>query len=198
MKLFQPFARGLLVALVAVLGLAVGKASASATPTITVGPGDSMTIQGSDIYCAVSTTAPRAIVCGIIGSQKSLRPNSYAITVADSGAVEFIATGSRQVVGRGKNPAVSGAPFKGSSHKPTSVVLAKHEHVILAGTHVACGSLQIDGKQTFSCGIYNTSSGLSGYYVAGTYATTLSDQFAGILRAGKNGVQTLVADYKQP
>lgn len=191
------FARRLLVTLVALLGLAVGGASASGTPTITVGPGDSMTIQGSDIFCAVSTTAPRAIVCGI-GNQKSLRPKSYAITVADKGAVEFIATGSQQIVGRGTNPAISGAPFKGSTHKPTSYVLAKHEHVILAGTHIACGALQIDDKQTFSCGFYNTSSGLSGYYVAGTYATTLSDQFAGILRAGKNGVQTVVADYKQP
>jgi hypothetical protein len=192
------FVRMLLVTLVAVLGLAVGGADASGTPTITVGPGDSMTIQGSDIYCAVSTTAPRAIVCGIIGNQKSLRPKSYAVTVADKGAVEFVATGSQQVVGRGINPAISGAPFKGSTHKPSSYVLAKHEHVILAGTHIACGALQIDDKQTFGCGFYNTSSGVSGYYVAGTYATTLSDQFAGILRAGKNGVQTLVADYKQP
>jgi hypothetical protein len=192
------FARGLLVELVAVLALGVASAGASGTPTITVGPGDSMTIQGSDISCAVSTTAPRAIVCGITGGQKSLRPNSYAVTVADRGAAEFIATGSQQIVGRGVNPAISGAPFNGSSHKPTSYVLAKHEHVILAGTHVACGSLQIDDKQTFGCGIYNTSSGVAGYYVAGTYATTLSDQFAGILRAGKNGVQTLLADYKQP
>jgi hypothetical protein len=192
------FARWLLVTLAAMLWLAVEGADASGTPTITVGPGDSMTIQGSDISCVVSTTAPRAIVCGIIGNQKSLRPKSYATTVADKGAAEFIATGSQQIVARGTNPAISGAPFNGSSHKPTSYVLATHEHVILAGSHVACGSLLIEAKQTFGCGIYNTSSGLSGYYVAGTYAATLSGQFAGILRAGKNGVQTVVADYKEP
>ena len=71
---------------------------------------------------------------------------------------------------------------------------------MLAGTQVACGALLIDGNrlQTFGCGIYNTSTGTSGYYVAGTYAATISDQFAGILRAGKNGAQTVVADEKQP
>lgn len=188
-------ARGLLAA---VLVLALAKVGASGTPTVTVGPGDVMTIRGSDIECVVSTTPPRAIVCGI-GTQKSV-PNSYAITVADRGAAIFIATGSQQTVARAINPAIPGAPFKGGSHKPASYVLAQHEHVVLAGTQVACGALLIDGNrlQTFGCGIYNTSTGTSGYYVAGTYAATISDQFAGILRAGKNGAQTVVADEKQP
>jgi len=185
--------------LVAALQLAATNTVATGTPTITVGPGDAMTIQGSNIECFVSTTAPRAIVCGI-ARQKSLLSNSYATTVADKGAAIFIATGSQQTVAREINPAISGAPFKGSPHKPTTYVLAKHEHVILAGTHIACGSLEIDENsvQTFGCGAYNTSTGTSGYYVAGTYATTISDQYAGVLRVGKNGAQTVVAVEKQP
>ena len=185
--------------LVTVIGLAVATGGASSTPTVTVGPGDAMTIRGSDIECVVSTTPPRAIVCGI-GGPKSLRPNSYAFTVADKGAAIFIATGSQRTVARDLNPAISGAPFKGSPHKPTNYVLAKHEHVIVAGTHVACGALQIDDNsvQTFGCGVYNTSTGTSGYYVAGTYATAISNRYVGILRAGKNGVQTVIADDKQP
>jgi hypothetical protein len=189
------FARGLLAA---VLVLALARVGDQGTPTVTVGPGDVMTIRGSDIECVVSTTPPRAIVCGI-GGQKSV-PNSYAITVADRGAAIFVATGSQQTVARAINPAIPGAPFKGRSHKPGSYVLAQHEHVVLTGTHVACAALLIDDNklQTFGCGIYNTSTGTSGYYVAGTYAATISDQFAGILRAGKNGAQTVVADEKQP
>ena len=188
------FARGVLVAVVAVLGLAVARTDASGIPTITVGPGDAMTFQGSNIECAVSTTAPRAIVCGI-GGQNSLLPNSYAFTVADKGSAIFVATGSQRIVARGINPAISGAPFNGASHKPTSYLLAKHEHVILAGTHIACAALLINSVQTFGCGALHS---LSGYYIAGTYAATISDQYVGILRVGKDGAQTVVAREKQP
>ena len=187
-------ARGALAVVVAVLGLAVTRADATDTPTITVGPGDVMTIQGSNIQCAVSTTAPRAVVCGV-GSQQSLLPNSYAITVADKGAVLFVATGSQRIIARGINPAISGAPFTGSSHKPTSYVLAKHEHVILAGTHIACAALIVNGVQTFGCGALHS---LAGYYIAGTYAATISGHYVGILRVGENGAQTVVARENQP
>ncbi len=37
-----------------------------------------------------------------------------------------------------------------------------------------------------------------GYYVAGTFATTISEQNAGILRVGKAGAESLVAYEKQP
>ncbi|MGO9148180.1 MAG: hypothetical protein ACLP1E_06085 [Acidimicrobiales bacterium] len=187
-------ARGALAVVVAVLGLAVTRADATDTPTITAGPGDVMTIQGSNIQCAVSTTAPRAVVCGV-GSQQSLLPNSYAITVADKGAVLFVATGSQRIIARGINPAISGAPFTGSSHKPTSYVLAKHEHVILAGTHIACAALIVNGVQTFGCGALHS---LAGYYIAGAYAATISGHYVGILRVGENGAQTVVARENQP
>jgi hypothetical protein len=187
---------GLLVALVGVLGLAVASADASGIKTVTVGPGDAIAIHGSDIECVVSTTAPRAIVCAI-GSKKALRLHSYAVTVADKGAAIFVATGSQQVVAREINPAITGAPIKGSGHKPTSYVLANGEGVLVAGTHVECGSVRIDDNtlQTIGCGIYNASSGR--YYAAGTYAATVDDKYAGILRAGKNGAQTVVATEKQ-
>lgn len=191
------FARGSLVPLVAVSAVAVAGASASSTPTITVGPGDTMAIQGSDIHCVISTTLPRAIVCGI-ASQNSTRPHSYAITVADKGVAIFAATGSQQVVAREINPAISGPPNKRASHKPTRYVLAQSEHVLLAGTHVECATVLIDKhtRQTIGCGVLNESS--AGYFISGSYAGTLSDLYAGILRAGKNGAQTVLAVQKQP
>ena len=134
------------------------------------------------------------VVCGI-GSQQSLLPNSYAITVADKGAVLFVGTGSQRIIARGTNPTISGAPFNGSSHKPTSYVLTKHEHVILADTHIACASLQVNGVQTFGCGALHS---LAGYYIAGTYAATISGKYAGILRVGEDGYQTVVARENQP
>jgi len=189
--------RGLLLALVGGLGVAAAGAGASGIKTVTVGPGDAIAIRGADIECVVSTTAPRAIVCGI-GSKKSLRSHSYAITVADKGAAIFAATGSQQVVAREINPVIPGAPITGSSHKPTSYVLANGEGILVAGTHVKCGTVRIDGNtlQTIGCGIYNASSG--GYYFAGSYSATVDDKYAGILRAGKNGAQTVVAVEKQP
>jgi hypothetical protein len=183
-------------ALAGLLGLATVGTGSSGTPTVTVGPGDGLTIHGSDIECVISTSGPRAMVCGIGG--RSLRANSYAFTVADKGAGIFVATGSQKTVARALNPAVPGTPFTGTPHKPTNFVLAQHEHVIVAGTHIACGALLIDGLETFGCGAYDTAKGTTGYYVAGTYATTISDKYVGILRAGSNGAQTVVAEERQP
>jgi hypothetical protein len=184
-------------ALVTVAGLASVQAAASGTPTIVVGPGDGLNIRGSNIECAVSTSAPRAMICGL-GGQQSLLAKSYAFTVADRGAAIFVATGNQRTVARQMNPPLSGAPFKGPGHKPVNYVLAQHEHVIVAGTHIACGALLLNGLETFGCGAYDTSTGTSGYYVTGTYAVTISDHYVGILRAGGNGAQTVVAIEKQP
>jgi hypothetical protein len=189
-------ARWIPVALLAVLAFAAN-AAASSPPTITVGPGDALAVKGSDIQCVISTSTPRAIVCGLAG-QKSARAHSYAMTMADEGVAIFAATGSHKIVARAINPSVSGPAIKGSGHKPAHYVLANHEDVLVAGTHVECAAIMIDNhtRQTIGCGILNASSG--GYYVAGTYAATLSDHYAGILRAGTKGAQTVVAIQKQP
>jgi len=195
------FAPALVVALFPVLAFANTSAAstpATSTPTITVGPGDGLNIQGSDIECVVSTSGPRAMVCGI--GAKSLRPKSFAFTVADKGAAIFVATGSEQVIARDLNPAIPGPAFANAPHKPTNYVLSKHEHVIVGGTHLACGALPIDNQtvETFGCGAYDTATGTTGYYVAGTYSVTISDQYVGILKVGKLGAQTVVAKEKQP
>ena len=120
--------------------------------------------------------------------------------MADKGAAIFVATGSQQVIARDLNPAIHGPAFASAPHKPTNYVLSRHEHVIVGGTHLACGALPIDNQtvETFGCGAYDTATGTSGYYVAGTYAVTVSEQYIGILRAGKLGAQTVVAEEKQP
>jgi hypothetical protein len=171
---------------------------AISVPTITVGPGDGLNIQGSDIECVVSTSGPRAMVCGIGG--KSLRPKSFAFTVADKGAAIFVANGAQQVIARDLNPAIPGPAFASAKHKPTNYVLSKNEHIIVGGTHVACAALPIDNQtlETFGCGAFDTATGTAGYYVAGTYAVTISEQYIGILKVGKMGAQTVVAKEKQP
>ncbi len=195
------FAPALVVALLPVLALAnTSEASTPATsvPTITVGPGDGVDIQGSDIVCVVSSSGPRAMVCGI--GHKSLLPKSFAFTVADKGAAIFVATGSQEVIARDLNPAIPGPEFANARHKPTTYLLSKREHVVVGGTHLACGALAIDNQsvETFGCGAYNTATGTSGYYVTGTYAVTISSRYIGILKAGKLGAQTVVAEEKQP
>ncbi len=195
------FAPALVVALLPVLAFAnTSEASTPATgvPTITVGPGDGVDIQGSDIECVVSTSGPRAMVCGI--GHKSLLPKSFAFTVADKGAAIFVATGSQVVIARHHTPAIPGPAFATAPHKATTYLLSKHEHVIVGGTHLACGALSIDNQslETFGCGAYDTATATSGYYVSGTYAVTISERYIGILKAGKLGAQTVVAEEKQP
>jgi hypothetical protein len=195
------FAPALMVAFLPALVLAnVDGASKPAigVPTIVVGPGDGINIKGSDIECVVSTSGPPAMVCGI--GHKSLRPKSFAFTVADKGSAIFVATGSQQVIARDLNPAIPGPVFAVAPHKATNYVLTRHEHVIIGGTHIACGALAIHNNtvETFGCGAYNTATGTTGYYVAGTYPVTISDQFIGILKAGHLGAQTVVVEEKQP
>jgi hypothetical protein len=180
------------------LGLTMTNSASQSTPTITVGPGDTMTVQASDIQCAVLKTVPLAIVCGLV-SHRALRPNSYAIRSAE--VVEEIVqtSGHHQVVARSTNPVVEGAPFRTTDGHPSNFTLAKHEYVLLEGTHIVCQSgLAKNDVQTSGCGAYSISSGTSGYYVAGSFATTISDQNAAILRVGKAGAESLVAYEKQP
>jgi len=138
------------------------------------------------------------MVCGI--GHKSLLPKSFAFTVADRGAAIFVATGSQEVIARDLNPAIPGPEFANPPHKPTTYLLSKHEHVVVGGTHLACGALPIDNQsvEAFGCGAHDTATGSSGYYVTGTYAVTISNQYIGILKAGKLGAQTVVAEEKQP
>jgi len=189
--------RGFLVGGVAVAALASATAGASGIKTITVGPGDGIAIRGSNIECVVSLKAPRAMVCGI-GNAKALRTNSYAITVADRGAAIFVATGSQRTVARALNPAISGASIRGSAHKPTNYVITNGEGVLVEGTHVECGTARVDNAkvQAIGCGVYNAASGA--YYINGTYAATVDDDFAGIVKAGKRGAQRVVATEKEP
>jgi hypothetical protein len=196
------FAPALVVAVFPVLAFASTSAAstpATSTPTITVGPGDGLSIQGSDIECVVSTSGPRAMVCGIGG--KSLRTKSFAFTVADKGAAIFMATGTEQVIARYLNPAIPGPALANVAHKPANYVLSRNEHVIIGGTHLACGSSQIEDHtvEAFGCGAYDTATAATstGYY-AGTYSVSISSQYVGILKIGKLGAQTVVAEEKEP
>jgi hypothetical protein len=205
------FAPALAVALFPLLAFATTSAASTATTggpaitaatsalTLTVGPGDGLSVKGSDIECVVSTSAPRAVVCGIGG--KSLRAKSFAFTVADRGTAIFTASGSdEQVVARYLNPAVPGPDFANASHKPTNYVLGKNGRVIVGGTHIACEGLPAtkQSSQTFACGAYDTAKPSSGYYVAGTYSVAINAQYVGISKVGKLGAQTLVADENEP
>jgi hypothetical protein len=196
------FAPALVVAVFPVLAFAnTGAAStpATTTPTITVGPGDGLSVKGSDIECVVSTSAPRAVVCGIGG--KSLRTKSFAFTVADRGAAIFTASGSdEQVVARYLNPAISGPVFANAAHKATNYVLSKNGRIIVGGTHIACEGLPASKQtaQTFACGAYDTAKPSAGYYIDGTYSVSINGQYVGISKVGELGAQTLVADENEP
>ena len=194
-------APALIVAVLPVLALvntSAASAPTTSTPTISVGPGDALSVQGSDIECVVTTSAPRAMVCGI--GAKSLRPKSFAFTVADKGAAIFVVSGTQQVIARDLNPAIPGPGFPNAAHKAAGYVVSRHEHVIVDGTHIACGSLPIDNQtvEAFGCGAYDLATSTSGYYVTGTYSVSISGEYVGILKVGKLGAQTVVAEEKEP
>jgi hypothetical protein len=189
--------------LAGVLGLASTSATTGSTSqstrTITVVPGDTMAVQGSDIDCGVPTTAPPAVICAIV-THGALRPNSYATRSAQAADEIVRATGDHRVVFRASNPKIKGLPFGITDRTSANFTLAKHEYVVLEGTNVVCqsGLAKTGGAETFGCGAYSSSSLSSGYYLAGTFATTISDQNAAILRVGKAGAESLVAFEKQP
>jgi hypothetical protein len=138
------------------------------------------------------------MVCGI--GAKSLRPKSFAFTVADKGAAIFVVSGTQQVIARDLNPAIPGPGFPNAAHKAAGYVVSRHEHVIVDGTHIACGSLPIDNQtvEAFGCGAYDLATSTSGYYVTGTYSVSISGEYVGILKVGKLGAQTVVAEEKEP
>lgn len=187
-------ARVCLLASVALVTAAV--AGAASVPAVTVGPGDSISVKGSNLVCVVSTGTPRSIACGI-SSKTSVLAHSYAISMADRGAAIYAATGSQQVVARDLNPPLLGSTLPSSTHKSTDYLVATYEHILVGGTHIECAPVLIDGgpRQAVGCGIMDSP---SGYFVEGTYAATLSDQSAGITRAGADGAQTVVAIRDEP
>jgi hypothetical protein len=194
------FARGSLVALVALVTLAMTAASAgagaSSTSTIASEPGDTFSIQGTDFQCGAATTGPRAMVC-FIGSKQTARAHSYATSATDQGVLIFAATGSHQVVAKKLSPALPGPLLTGSSHKPTHYTLTKTQHVAVVGSHILCSSgTDANGYQTFACGLLTASE--HSYWVPGTYGSVISDQGAYILLAGKSGSHAAVAFKKQP
>jgi hypothetical protein len=120
--------------------------------------------------------------------------------VADKGAAIFVVSGTQQVIARDLNPAIPGPGFPNAAHKAAGYVVSRHEHVIVDGTHIACGSLPIDNQtvEAFGCGAYDLATSTSGYYVAGTYSVSISGEYVGILKVGKLGAQTVVAEEKEP
>ena len=181
--------KGLLVLAAAVAWPVVPGASASGTTTLTAGPGDSLAVQGSDLQCAVSATSLRVVSCWT-GTEGSVRLHSYAVAVTDQGADIILAAGKGQVVAHGVNPLVPGPAFTGRAHKPTTYVLARGESVLVAGTHVVCGSFYDSTSRTMAVGC--------GVYAAGAYAVTVNDHFAALFREGKASTETVVALKKQP
>ncbi len=189
--------RGSLVALVVLAALAASSAVAGASSNVIAAePGDTFSIQGSDIQCGVATSGPRAIAC-YIGTRQSQRAHSYATDALDQGAFIFAATGNHQVVAKKDNPALTGPVQGGQSHKPTHYTLTKTQRVAVIGTHIQCATgVDANGDQTFGCGLLTATE--YNYWVPGTYGTVISDEGAYILLAGKNGSHTAAAFKKQP
>jgi hypothetical protein len=188
------------LALVSLLALANAGRAAAGPALITVEPGDRMAVAGSDIQCGVPTGEAPTIAC-YTGSGHTPLAGSYAVAVSDKETLIFDATGAQSIVAHESNPSVSGALIKGSTRKPTTFVIANGEDVLVAGSHVACAAVRVDGGtvQAFSCGvIVGASLTPSTYFASGTYAASISGQDAGITRTGANGSGTLVALEHQP
>ena len=149
----------------------------------------------------VPTSVPLAIVCGVV-SHGALRPKSYAIRSAEVTEEIVRATGDHRSLVRATNPVIAGADPSALARSHGLELYDRHARVRgdSSGTTSFASQDQprLAAQETFGCGAYSTSSGGSGYYVAGTFATTISEQNAGILRVGKAGAESLVAYEKQP
>lgn len=193
-------ARRLLVLVVGVLALMAARGFAAGPVTLTVGVGDRLAVQGTDIQCGVPTGTSPVMVC-FVGSRQTPVAGSYGVGVSDKDTEIFDASGSQTIVAQEANPSVSGALVKGSTSKVTTFVISNGEDVLVAGSHVACAAVRIDGGtvQAFSCGvIVGASLTASTYFATGSYSASISAQDAGITRAGANGAATAVLLEHQP
>jgi hypothetical protein len=193
--------RGSLVALAALVALVAASAGAGASSTlIAAEPGDTFTIQGTEIQCGVGTNGPRAIAC-YIGTQQTQLAHSWATDALDQGAVIFAATGNHQVVAKKLGPAVTGSLLTAPSHKPTHYTLTKAQHVGVVGSRILCNSgVDDNGNPTFACGVINpprNGTTVAGF-LPGSYVSVISDKGAYIQLVGKNATYTTVAFKQQP
>jgi hypothetical protein len=195
-------ARGLLAAFVALVALlVVASAGAGASSTLVAAePGDTFSIQGTEIQCGVATNGPRAIAC-YIGTEQTQLAHSWATDALDQGALIFAATGKHQIVAKKLGPAVTGSLLTAPSHKPTHTTLTRAQHVGVVGSRILCNSgVDDNGDQTFACGVINPPrDGITvAGFLPGTYVSIISDKGAYIQLVGKNATYTTVAFKQQP
>jgi hypothetical protein len=193
--------RASLVVLVALAGLAAASAPTGASGTlIAAEPGDTFSIQGTEIQCGVATSGPRAIAC-YVGTARTQLAHSYATDALDQGALIFAATGNHQIVAKKLGPAVTGALLTAPSHKPTHYTLTKAQHVEVVGSRILCnGGVDDNGNPTFACGVINpprNGTTVTGF-LPGTYVSVISDKGAYIQLVGKSATFTTVAFKQQP
>jgi hypothetical protein len=193
--------RGSLAVLVALAGLAAAGAASGASATlIAAEPGDTFSIQGTEIQCGVSTSGPRAFAC-YIGTEQTQLAHSWATDALDEGAAIFAATGNHQVVAKKLGPTVTGSLLTAPSHKPMHYTLTKAQHVGVVGSRILCNSgVDDSGNQTFACGVINPPHNgvtVTGF-MPGTYVTIISDKGAYIQLVGENATYTAVAFKQQP
>jgi hypothetical protein len=180
--------------------------AASSAPTAASGtliaaePGDTFSIQGTEIQCGVATNGPRAIAC-YIGTKKTQLAHSWATDTLDQGAVIFAATGNHQVVAKKLGPAVTGSLLTAPSHKPSHYTLTKAQHVGVVGSRILCNiGIDDNGNPTFACGVINPPRNgitVTGF-LPGSYVSVISDKGADIQLVGKNATYTTVAFKQQP
>jgi hypothetical protein len=193
--------RASLAVLLALAGLAAASVAAGASATlIAAEPGDTFTIQGTEIQCGVATSGPRAIAC-YVGTRTTQLAHSWATDALDQGALIFAATGNHQIVAKKLGPAVTGSLLTAPTHKPTHYTLTNAQHLGVVGSRILCSSgVDDNGNQTFACGVINPPR--NGFtvngFLPGTYVSVISDEGAYIQLVGKNATYTTVAFKQQP
>jgi hypothetical protein len=146
---------------------------------IALNAGDQMAVSGTQLRCAVSSSLPRTIVCGL-GDRHEPFPGSYGFAIADRAALFLKASASRQpeLVLRKTQPKLVGASFPSTHGVPRTRTVKLGTGLEVSGTHIACVvTPDRQGLVGVACGLHTPSSDV---FVYGSYLGVVTSRYASL------------------
>jgi hypothetical protein len=143
--------------------------------------GDEIVVTGTQLRCVVSTASsashPPTLVCGV-GDVQSPSPGTYAIAIADTGAlvIKSSATRQPQLVVQEQEPTPKGALFPVAANRAAATLKVSPGTILLVGgSDVLCSVSSQAGAPTLTCGL---AAGGSGTFIIGSYVGVISQRLA--------------------
>ena len=161
---------------------------------VALNAGDQVAVSGTHLRCAVSSSLPRTIACGL-GDRHEPFAGSYGFAIADRAALFLRASASRrpELVLREMQPKLVGASFPSTHGVPRTRTVRLGTVLEVSGTHVVCGVMRRppdrQGLATVVCGLHTTNSDV---FVYGSYLGMVTARYASLQQPSQHGLKTVI------